>query len=135
MRYVPVAGPDYVKRYLFEGFTVDTVRTAPSLAWNRDDGLQDMLMRKAFRREISRPVHFVPTADGFGSAVRASLGWGMYPEQLAAASLADGSFVRISDVHLDVPLYWQCWTLDSRIVNAVTGAVELAAASLRRRRE
>ena len=135
MRYVPVAGPDYVKRYLSEGFTVDTVRTAPSLAWNRDDGLQDMLMRKAFRREISRPVHFVPTADGFGSAVRASLGWGMYPEQLAAASLADGSFVRISDMHLDVPLYWQCWKLDSRIISAVTGAVRLAAASLRRRRE
>jgi LysR family transcriptional regulator (chromosome initiation inhibitor) len=59
----------------------------------------------------------------------------MYAEQLAAAPLADGSFVRISDVHLDVPLYWQCWKLDSRIVNAVTGAVELAAASLRRRRE
>jgi LysR family transcriptional regulator, chromosome initiation inhibitor len=54
---------------------------------------------------------------------------------LAAASLADGSFVRISDVHLDVPLYWQCWKLDSRIVNAVTGAVELAAASLQGRRE
>jgi len=59
----------------------------------------------------------------------------MYPEQLAAASLADGSFVRISDVHLDVPLYWQCWKLDSRIVNAVTGAVELAVASLQGRRE
>jgi len=88
-----------------------------------------------FRRKIPRLVHFVPTADGFGSAVRASLGWGMYPEQLAAASLADGSFVRISDVHLDVPLYWQCWKLDSRIVNAVTGAVELAAASLQGRRE
>lgn len=73
MRYVPVAGPDYVERYLSEGFTVDTVRAAPSLAWNRDDGLQDMLVRKAFRRKIPRLVHFVPTADGFGSAVRASL--------------------------------------------------------------
>jgi len=43
------------------------------------------------------------TADGFGAAVRAALGWGMYPEQLAAPSLANGSFVRIADVHLDVP--------------------------------
>jgi LysR family transcriptional regulator (chromosome initiation inhibitor) len=134
MRYVPVAGPDYVKRYLSEGFTVGTVRAAPSLAWNREDGLQDMVVRKAFRREISRPVHFVPTAHGFGSAVRASLGWGMYPEQLAAAPLADGSFVRIADVHLDVPLYWQCWKLDSRIVKDVTGAVRSAAAELHRNR-
>jgi LysR family transcriptional regulator, chromosome initiation inhibitor len=134
MRYVPVAGPYFVERYLSEGFTVDAMRAAPSLAWNRDDGLQDRLVRKAFRREISRLVHYVPTADGFGSAVRANLGWGMYPEQLAAAPLADGSFVRISDVHLDVPLYWQCWKLDSQTVNAVTSAVRSAAAELHRNR-
>lgn len=131
MRYVPVAGPDYVERYLSEGFTVDTVRAAPSLAWNRDDGLQDMLVRKAFRRKISRLVHFVPTADGFGSAVRAGLGWGMYPEQLAASAIGDGSFVRISDVHLDVPLYWQCWKLECPMVKAVTAAVRSAASDLR----
>ena len=134
MRYVPVAGPDYVERFLSEGFTVDTVRAAPSLAWNRDDALQDMLVRKAFRRTIARPVHYVPTAEGFGSAVRAGLGWGMYPEQLAASPLADGSFVRICDVHLDVPLFWQCWKLDSQIVNGVTGAVRSAAAELHRNR-
>jgi LysR family transcriptional regulator (chromosome initiation inhibitor) len=134
MRYVPVAGPYFVERYLSEGFTLDAVRAAPSLAWNRDDGLQDMLVRKVFRREISRLVHYVPTSDGFGSAVRACLGWGMYPEQLAAAPLADGSFVRISDVHLDVPLYWQCWKVDSQTVKAVTDAVRSAAAELHRHR-
>ena len=134
IRYVPVAGPIYVERYLSDGFTVDAVASAPSLAWNRDDALQDMFVRKAFRRTIPRPVNFVPTADGFGSAVRADLGWGMYPEQLAAASLADGSFVRISEVHLDVPLYWQCWKLDSPIVSAVTDAVRLAAAESHRSR-
>src|SRR3954463_3231137 len=75
MRYVPVAGPAFVGRYLSEGFTVDAVAAAPSLAWNRDDALQDMLVRRAFRRSIPSPVHYVPTADGFGSAVRAGLGW------------------------------------------------------------
>ena len=50
MRYVPVAGPGYVERYLRDGFTADAVASAPSLAWNRDDALQDMLVRKAFRR-------------------------------------------------------------------------------------
>jgi LysR family transcriptional regulator (chromosome initiation inhibitor) len=46
----------------------------------------------------------------------------MYPERLATAALADRSFVRISDVHLDVPLYWQCWKLESPTVNAITDA-------------
>jgi LysR family transcriptional regulator (chromosome initiation inhibitor) len=134
MRYVPVASPAYVERYLPEGFTTESVAVAPSLAWNLDDALQDMLLRKTFRRAISRPVHHVPTAEGFGAAARAGIGWGMYPEQLAGPAVAEGSFVRISDAHLDVPLYWQCWKLDSPIIETVTNAVRSAAAGLRRHR-
>lgn len=130
MRYVPVASAPYVARHLPSGFTATAAAQAPSLAWNRDDALQDMLVRRAFRRPIARPVHYVPTAEGFGAAVRAGLGWGMYPEQLAAADLADGTFVRIAEVHLDVPLYWQCWKLDSPLVARITGAVRTAAEAL-----
>ncbi|CAN5143194.1 ArgP/LysG family DNA-binding transcriptional regulator [soil metagenome] len=131
MRYLPVASPEFVRRFLPDGFTGSAATQAPSLAWNRDDALQDMLLRKAFRREIVRPVHYVPTAEGFGAAVRAAVGWGMYPEQLAAPALADGSFVRLADIHLDVPLYWQCWKLDSTTVAAITDVVQSAAATLR----
>jgi LysR family transcriptional regulator (chromosome initiation inhibitor) len=135
MRYVPVASGPFVERYLPDGFTVRAAAQAPSLAWNRDDALQDMLVRKVFRRAIPRPVHFVPTAEGFRAAVGAGLGWGMYPEQSAAPALADGSFVRISDAYLDVPLIWQCWKLDSPLVKTITGAVRSAAADLRRHRK
>ena len=131
MRYVPVASQPYIERWLSEGFTPQTAATAPSLAWNRDDALQDMLVRKLFRRSIVRPVHYVPTAEGFRAAVRAGLGWGMYPEQIA---LCDNSLVRISDAHLDVPLFWQCWKLDSPLVVAVTDAVRSAGVVLRRHR-
>ena len=133
MRYLPVARRTYVERYLTDGFTASAAAEAPSLAWDRDDALQDMLLRKAFRRAVARPTHFVPSAEGFAAAVRAGLGWGMFPEQLAAPLLADGSFVRISDVHLDVPLFWQCWKLDSPMVRRITDVVQSAAAGLRRR--
>jgi len=129
MRYVPVASPAFVERYLSAGFTAEAVAAAPSLAWNRDDALQDMLVRRAFRRSIARQVHYVPTAEGFGSAVQSGLGWGMFPARSVAAHLADGSVVQISDVHLDVPLFWQCWKLDSPLINTVTGAVRAAATS------
>jgi LysR family transcriptional regulator (chromosome initiation inhibitor) len=130
MRYVAVAAPDYIDRYLRDGFTADAVAAAPSLAWNRDDALQDLLLRRVFRRNIVRPVHYVPTAEGFGSAVRAGLGWGMFPDSLAAPHEADGSFVRVTDVHLDVPLYWQCWKLDSPMVQTITDVVRSAASRL-----
>lgn len=133
MRYVPVASPAYAAR-LSGGFTAESVAAVPSLAWNRDDALQDMLVRNAFQREIPRPVHYVPTAEGFGAAIRAGLGWGMYPEQLADAGIADGGFTRISSLYLDVPLYWQCWKLDSTTVRRVSEAVRSASASLRKRR-
>ncbi|WP_407937601.1 LysR family transcriptional regulator ArgP [Mycolicibacterium novocastrense] len=134
MRYVPVASPEYRDRYLPDGFTAAAVGRAPSLAWNRDDALQDMLVRKVFHRDISRPQHFVPTAEGFGAAVEAGLGWGMFPEALARPQLDDGSFVRIARAHLDVPLFWQCWKLDSPIVGRVTEAVTAAAGVLAPRR-
>jgi LysR family transcriptional regulator (chromosome initiation inhibitor) len=126
MRYVPVAAAEYVCEHLPDGFTAAAAAMAPSLAWNRDDALQDNLIRKAFRRPIGRPVHYVPTAEGFGAAVRAGLGWGMYPEQLVNAD-----FVQITDVHLDVPLYWQSWKMDSVLVGTVGAAVLDAAAALR----
>lgn len=134
MRYIPVASRSYMKRYLADGFTAHAVAVAPSLAWNRDDALQNDLVRKAFRRNVTRPVHFVPSAEGFGAAVLAGLGWGMYPDSLAAPALEDGSFVQIADIHLDVPLYWQCWKLDSPMVKKITDAVSSAAAALRTRR-
>lgn len=123
MRYVPVATADYLERHLPDGFTADAAAAAPSLAWNRADALQDMLVRKAFRRTIARPVHYVPTAEGYRAAVLAGLGWAMYPEQSV-----DRSFTKISRHHLDIPLYWQCWKLTSSTLVAVTEAVRSAAA-------
>ncbi|AKN18217.1 LysR family transcriptional regulator ArgP [Mycobacterium haemophilum] len=133
MRYVPVASASYIKRHLPNGFTAHAASVAPSLAWNRNDALQDMLVRKAFRRAISRPIHFVPTTEGMAAAARAGLGWGMFPDKLAAPELAAGSFVPISGLHLDVPLFWQCWKLESPIVTTITDAVLAAATDLRRR--
>ncbi|UXA18416.1 LysR family transcriptional regulator ArgP [Mycobacterium sp. SMC-4] len=129
MRYRPVASAAFAGRWLGHGFTAETASTAPSLAWNRDDALQDQLLRKVFRRAIRRPVHYIPTAAGFGAAVHAGLGWGMYPEQLI-----DETFVAVTDAFLDVPLYWQSWKLDSATVARVTDAVTAAATGLRRGR-
>ncbi len=115
--------PVYVERYLPFGFIAYAVVAAPSLAWNRDDALQDMLVRMLFRRDIARRVHFVPTAEGFGGAVKGGSDGACIPKQLAAPSVRNGSFVRIVDVHLDVPLYWQCWKLDNPVVKKITDAV------------
>ena len=73
-------------------------------------------------------------ADRRGVRVRGSgrPGLGHVSRQVwPPAHLADGSFVRISDVHLDVPLFWQCWKLDSPLIDTVTDAVRAAASEPR----
>jgi len=75
----------------------------------------------------------VPTAEGFGAAVHPGLGWGMFPDSLSEHRLREGSLVRVSSAHLDVPLYWQCWKLDSPIVEKLTAAVRSAASGATRR--
>lgn len=130
MRYVPVASPAYFERHLAGGFTADAVSAAPSLAWSRDDGLQDQLVQKTFRRPIARRVHYIPSTEGFATAVSSGLGWGMYPELLAKQALSEGEFVRAADLHLDVPLFWQSWKLDSAVARGVSDAVVAAARAL-----
>jgi LysR family transcriptional regulator (chromosome initiation inhibitor) len=132
MRYLAVASPSYVERNLPDGLTIASASAAPSIAWNRDDMLQDTLLRKVFRRAVTRPVHYVPTADGFAAAVRAGLGWGMFPQQQAQSPLERGSLVQVADVHVDVPLFWQCWNIDSKLVTSITDAVRAAVRSQRR---
>ena len=91
---LPVASGAYVERYLPDGFTRRAVAEAPSLAWNRDDALQDMFVRKSFGRAVSRPTHFVPTAEGFAGrrCVRAWAG-ACFPSNSPLLRL-DGRVVR-----------------------------------------
>ncbi|WP_409347470.1 LysR family transcriptional regulator ArgP [Mycobacteroides immunogenum] len=130
MRYIPVASPAYFARHLAGGFTAAAVAAAPSLAWSREDGLQDQLVYKAFRRNISRRVHYVPSTEGFATAVSSGLGWGVCPDLLAEDALATGEFVRAADLYLDVPLFWQSWKLDSAVAQTVSDAVVAAACVL-----
>ncbi len=127
MRYLAVASPAYVARYLPDGLTRVSAADAPSVAWNRDDTLQDALLHRVFRRTIARPVHYVPTAEGFAAAVRAGLGWGMFPERQVASDLDRRKLLTVTDVHLDVPLFWQCWKIDSALIFSITEAIKSAA--------
>ena len=56
------------------------------------------------------------------------LRWGMNPEVLVAPLLASGDLVELAPGRtLDVPLYWQRWSLDAQVLRALTEAVADAA--------
>ena len=119
--YVPVASAAFVERHPPDGFTADAVAAAPRWRGIATIALQDQLVRTVFARTLSDRHYYVPTAEGFDAAVRAGL-VGMFPDQLV-----DPGLTQVTDHHLDVPLFRQCWKLDSPTVAAVTEAIKSAA--------
>jgi LysR family transcriptional regulator (chromosome initiation inhibitor) len=119
MRYLAVAAPSL-------GFA--DFAAAPMILLNRKDRLQHRFLAALTRRHLDPPIHYVPAAAAFVDAVRLGLGWALVPEQIARDDIAAG---RVADLtpgrHLDVPLYWQCWRMESAVLSALTAAVRTAA--------
>ena len=75
-------------------------------------------------------MHRVPTSHDFHEAVRLGLGWAAIPEPQLDPDLESGRLVLLSSrTHVDVPLHWQRWRLDSPLLARLTTAVHSAAKS------
>ncbi|MGF0173988.1 LysR family transcriptional regulator ArgP [Streptomyces sp. Marseille-Q5077] len=130
MRYLAAASPEFAERHL-GGSLGDALIRAPVMSFDRSDDLEDAFVRRLrhTRTGASALRHYVPTSEGFLSAVVAGLGWGLLPEVQAEPLLKAGRLVHLApDRPLDVPLYWQQWKLDSPALEAVTEAVTATAA-------
>src|SRR5690625_92938 len=126
MRYVPMAAPQFHERHIAGADSLAAALSeAPMLNCNRGDSLQHRYARSVARRRVDPPQHFVPSSEAFSEAVRMGLGWGLLPEKQLRCDAADGPdrLIRLDDRHVDVPLYWQHWRLESTILHALSEAV------------
>jgi LysR family transcriptional regulator, chromosome initiation inhibitor len=129
MRYRPTASPEFARRWFAGGVTTESLTTAPVVAFDVKDHLQDDYLRKVARRPLHPPRHHVPSSADFAEAVRLGLGWGMLPRQQSATAIATGDLVLLDERrYVDVPLYWQQWTLHTAALDAVAEAIRGAAA-------
>lgn len=127
LRYVPAAAPAFADRWR-TGRGPDWA-AMPLVVFNAKDDLQHGLLR---RRGVEPPpvVHEVPTSTDFHEAVRRGLGWAAVPEPQLLPDVAAGRLVRLhARDHVDVPLFWQRWRLDSPALDRLTDAVRRAAAA------
>lgn len=132
MRYFACAAPDFVDAWFPEGLTHDAMAEAPLVVFNRKDTLQHRFIGEVSGAAIAPPTHYLPASADFVRGIQLGLGWGLVPH-LQWAALADpASLVHLAPDHpVDVPLYWQAWTLDSPPLRALTAAVQAAAGALR----
>jgi LysR family transcriptional regulator (chromosome initiation inhibitor) len=127
LRYVPAASPAFVERWR-HGRTMAWSQM-PMVVFNEKDHLQDEVLAA---RGATRParVHQIPTSHDFVEAVRAGLGWAAVPEQQLGPHLDDATLVALPGrAHVDVPLFWQRWRLDSPALSRLSDAVHRAARS------
>jgi LysR family transcriptional regulator, chromosome initiation inhibitor len=126
LRYLPAAAPAVAERWR-HGESPDWA-AMPVMVFNDKDDLQHELLRRHGVEHGPAVVHELPSSADFYAAIRAGLGWGMFPEPQARADLAAGALVRLSADVIDVPLYWQRWRLDSPKLATLTTTVRAAAA-------
>jgi LysR family transcriptional regulator (chromosome initiation inhibitor) len=132
LRYGAAATPDFVEHWR-RGRGMDWERM-PVVVFNEKDALQHEVL--AARGVTPRTVHQVPTSTDFHEAVRRGLGWCLLPEPQLLPDLADGTLARLPGRdHVDVPLFWQRWRLDSPALGRLTDAVHAAARTHLRRPE
>lgn len=128
MRYVAVATPSYVAAHLPDGPTPTALERAPMISFDRNDPLQSDFLRKITRRHLAPPTTLIPSVGEFDTAVRRGMGWGLLIEQHAQADLRRGRLVELAPGrHVDVPLFWQHWRLESPLMADLTRAVVQAA--------
>src|SRR3954467_2658826 len=125
LRYVPAAAPAFAERWR-RGRGYDWA-AMPAVVFNQKDGIQHELLRAHGVDEVP-VVRRVPTSADFHEAVRLGLGWGALPEPQLRPDVAAGRLVPLTARgHLDVPLHWQRWRLDSPVLARLTDAVRRAA--------
>ena len=82
------------------------------------------------RRDLSLPVHRIPSTQAFVDAALAGVGWGMNPLSLIRPQLQSGALVElVPDTPVDVPLYWQAARLKVPVLERLTRSVVRAAAA------
>ena len=128
MRYLAVASPEFLQRYFPEGATAAQFRQAPTLVFNRKDGLQQRFIARFTDEEVQAPTHYLPSTHGFVDAARRGLGWGMMPEHFVREGMRLGELCEIAPGHpFDVPLYWHRWRLESPALKALSETVHRVA--------
>ncbi|SCF12209.1 transcriptional regulator, LysR family [Micromonospora haikouensis] len=130
MRYVAVAAPAVASVWFAGRDPGEAFAAAPMVCFNRKDTLQHRFARAVAAGPVDPPTSYVPASASFTEAIRLGLGWGLVPEAVADVDVPAGRLVALAGGrHLDVPLHWQCWRLESAALSALTAAVRAAAAT------
>lgn len=126
--YLCLAAPDFAAHWFPAGLTEAALCRAPAVIFNRADEVHHQFLRgqlpsAASFDTITRslPLHYIPSSERFVDVVAQGLAYGMIPLPQARQHLADGRLVDLAPGRaVPIRLYWHCWGLRTRLLDALT---------------
>lgn len=129
MTYRAVCSPRFLETQLGGQATPANLGEATVVDFDRKDQTQDRFFRDFAGRRLSSPRHYIPTTTDYARAILLGLGWGLLPDRQCLEEIKRGELVAFAPKHeVEVPLYWQRWTLDSPLLQELTETVKAVAA-------
>jgi LysR family transcriptional regulator (chromosome initiation inhibitor) len=132
MHYRMMAAPELAAQWFPTGLTIDDVRRAPAIIFDRQDELHHKLLRQTLEEvPASIPTHYVPSVEKFAEFIALGLAYGMLPDQQSLPLVNTGQLVDLSPgTHVTTKLYWHCWNLKSDLLEKLTQQIVLKAKTL-----
>ncbi len=118
MDYRLVCAPGFARQWFARGVTQESVRRAPSVAFDRVDNLNLLYYRKKFGTvPPDIPVHYIPWPEQFNEFILAGRACGMMPDQHTESLLEAGRLVNPDpELVVAVHLYWHSWNIASELL-------------------
>jgi LysR family transcriptional regulator (chromosome initiation inhibitor) len=129
LRYCATASPVFMQRHFGRGVDAESLSQAPTLIFSRRDRLQAQWIEQVLGQDLPVPTHWLPSSQAFVDGCLAGLGWGMNVQSLVRPLLDSGELVElVPGQTLAVPLYWQHRRRGLAALEALSRAVQRAAA-------
>lgn len=123
MHYLPLATPDFVRRYFPDGINPRSLKQAPAIVFGPDDLLQHRFLAQCGYDGVF-PHHLCPSSEGFVKLACSGLGYGMIPEIQANRELQTEELISLAPGQsLEVPLYWHFWRHSGEALERLTQAL------------
>jgi LysR family transcriptional regulator (chromosome initiation inhibitor) len=132
MKYRMMATPEFAARWFPNGLTIEEVRRAPAIIFDRQDELHHKLLHQTLEEvPAAIPTHYVPSVEKFAEFIALGLAYGMLPDQQSTPLATTGQIVDLSPgTHVTTKLYWHCWNLKSDLLEKLTQQIILKAKTL-----
>lgn len=124
-KYALVASPEFKQRYFANGITSDTLKAAPSVAFDQRDNMHITFMQEQYGlNKGDYPLHTVRSSEAFVMLAKSGSAFCFVAEFQIEDELKSGELIDLlPEFKLTKQLYWQRWALLKGVHQEISEAI------------